>query len=123
MKYIRTSEEFAPCAGFLHRPEKPGVTTIVAGPPEIDGPDKTGSELNQFPCERIQMSIHRWPPGKAHGSHHHKHGEQLYSIFFGEAEITVDDKKKSSGQGVRLTCHPMLNTTSWRSARKLSWPQ
>ena len=64
MKYIRTSEEFAPYAGFLHRPEKPGFTTIVAGPPEIYGPDKTGSELNHFPCERIQMSIHRWPPVK-----------------------------------------------------------
>ena len=64
MKYLRPSEELAPHAGFLHWPEQPGFTTIVAGPPEIDGPDKTGSELNHFPCERIQMSIHRWPPVK-----------------------------------------------------------
>lgn len=93
MKYIRPSEELAPHTEFLHWPEQPGFTTIAAGPPEIDGPDKTGSELNPFPCERIQMFIHRWPPGKAHGSHQHKYGEQLYSIFSGEAEITVDDKK------------------------------
>jgi len=93
MKYIRTSEEFASYAGFLHRSEKPGFITIVAGPREIDRPDKTGSDSNQFPCERVQMSIHCCPPGKAHSSHHHKYGEQLRSIFSGEAEITVDDKK------------------------------
>ena len=99
MKYIHAPEDFQPFAGFLHRPEKPGFTKIIAGPSEIYGVVKTGSELNQFPCQRIQMSIHTWPPGKAHGSHHHKHWEQLYYIFAGEAEITVGDEKKIVGPG------------------------
>ena len=36
-----------------------------------------GKPLNQFASERIQLSVHTWPPGKAHGSHHHKNWEQL----------------------------------------------
>ena len=99
MKYIRTAEEFQPFTGFLHRPEEPGFTKIIAGPPEMYGVEKTGTELNQFPSKRIQMSIHTWPPGKAHGSHHHKFWEQLYYIFAGQAEITVGDEKMTVGPG------------------------
>ena len=43
--------------------------------------------------------IHTWPPGKAHGSHHHSSWEQVYYIFAGQAEITVADEKKIVGPG------------------------
>ncbi len=99
MKYIRTANDLRPFSGFLHRPEQPGFTSIIAGPDEIYGADKTGIDLNQFRTERIQLSIHTWPPGKAHGSHHHKNWEQCYYIFAGQAEVTVGDEKQVVGPG------------------------
>ena len=99
MKYIHTPEDLRPFTGFPHRPEKEGYTVIISGPPEVYGAQRTGSELNQFPTRRIQLSIHTWPPGKAHGSHHHSHWEQVYYIFAGQAEITVGDEKNLVGPG------------------------
>ena len=99
MKYIHHPDDLEPYTGFLHRPEEPGFTTIIAGPDEIYGPDKTGKPLNQFPSRRIQLSIHTWPPGKAHGSHHHADWEQCYYIFSGRARITVGDEESVVGPG------------------------
>ena len=99
MTYIHTADDGVPFAGFLHRPEPEGFTSIIAGPPAVYGPDKTGRELNQFPSRRIQLSIHTWPPGKAHGSHHHRSWEQCYYIFSGQAKITVGDEEKVVGPG------------------------
>lgn len=99
MQYIHHPQDFEPFAGFLHRPEKEGFTTIISGPEEIYGPERTGKPLNQFPSRRIQLSIHTWPPGKAHGSHHHAHWEQVYYIFAGQARITVGDEEQVVGPG------------------------
>ncbi len=99
MQYIHDSEDLQPYAGFVHRPEPEGFTTIIAGPPEAYGPEKTGRELNQFPTRRIQLSIHTWPPGKAHGSHHHRYWEQVYYIFSGQARIVVDGEERIVGAG------------------------
>lgn len=99
MKYIHTPEDVRSFTGFLHRPEEPGFTTIISGPSEVYESHRTGNELNQFPSQRIQLSIHTWPPGKAHGSYHHSSWEQVYYIFAGQAEITVADEKKIVGPG------------------------
>ena len=99
MSYIHTPEDVKPFAGFLHRPEKEGLSAIVAGPEEIYGQHRTGRDLNQFPSKRIQLSIHTWPPGKAHGMHNHKYWEQCYYVFAGEAEITVADETRIVGPG------------------------
>ena len=99
MEFIHDKRDLQPYAGFLHRPEPEGFTWIIAGPPEAYGPQKTGKELNQFPSQRIQLSIHTWPPGKAHGSHHHKYWEQVYYIFSGQARISVGDEERVVGAG------------------------
>ena len=99
MQYIHTPEDLEPFAGFLHRPEKEGLTAIIAGPEAIYGPDRIAKPLNQFASERIQLSVHTWPPGKAHGSHHHKNWEQCYYIFSGQARITVGDETSTVGPG------------------------
>ena len=99
MNHIHTPEDLAPFAGFLRRPEPEGFSSIIAGPPGIYGPDKTGKELNQFPTRRIQLSIHTWPPGKAHGSHSHESWEQCYYIFSGQARIRVGDEERTVGAG------------------------
>ena len=99
MKYIHTADDLAPFAGFLRRPEKPSFTSIIAGPDEMYGAQKTGTDLNQFPTQRIQLSIHKWPPGKAHGRHSHDYWEQCYYIFSGQALITVENEEKIIGAG------------------------
>ena len=99
MNHIHTPEDLAPFAGFLHRPEPEGFSTIIAGPPGIYGPEKTGKELNQFPTQRIQLSIHTWPPGKAHGGHSHESWEQCYYIFSGQARIRVGEEDRTVGPG------------------------
>ena len=108
MDYIHTPEDLQPFAGFLQRPEKEGFTTIIAGPDAIYGCAKTGKSLNQFPAQRIQLSIHTWPLGKAHGSHHHAHWEQCYYIFAGQARITVGDEEKVVGPGSSAFMPPQV---------------
>ena len=99
MQYIHRPEDLEPFAGFLHRPEPEGLTAIIAGPEAIYAAERTGKALNQFPGKRIQLSIHTWPPGKAHGSHHHKNWEQVYYIFAGQARITVGNETMVAGPG------------------------
>ena len=99
MKYIHEAKDLEPFTGFLHRPEKPGFTVIVAGPEEAYGPQRTGKQLNQFASQRLQLSIHTWPPGKAHGSHHHANWEQCYYVFSGQALVTVGDEQRTVGPG------------------------
>ena len=99
MKFIHTPEDLRPFAGFLHRPEEEGYTVIIAGPQQDYAPEKTGRELNQFPTQRVSMSIHTWPPGKAHGSHHHDDWEQIYYVFAGQAQITVGHETMTVGAG------------------------
>ena len=102
MKYIHTPEDATGTfSGFGNdtvpgvRHEEPGHTTIVAGPPEFY--ERLG--LNQFPTRRMMLGIHRWPPGKDHGSHHHPSWEQCYYIFSGQAEVTVGSEQKTIGPG------------------------
>ena len=102
MKYIHTPEDATgEWAGFGDdtipevEQEEPGLSAILAGPDELYG--RMG--LNQFPTSRLHLSVHTWPPGKDHGSHHHPSWEQCYYIFAGQAEITVGEETKLVGPG------------------------
>lgn len=75
--------------------EEPGHSDVIAGPSELY--DRLN--LNQFPTRRLIFGIHTWPPGKAHGTHHHPSWEQCYYVFAGKAEITVGDEKMVVGPG------------------------
>ena len=112
MEYIHTPDDVKPFAGFLHRPEPEGMSTIIAGPEEIYEAHRTGRELNQFRSKRIQLSIHTWPPGKAHGRHSHRYWEQCYYIFAGQALITVGDESTTVGPGSSAFMPPGVNHDS-----------
>ena len=99
MKYIHTEDDLKPFAGFVHRPEEPGYSFIICGDSETYGRERTGTDLNQLVSRRVSFSLHKWPPGKAHGMHHHKTWEQCYYIFAGQAQITVGDEKMVVGPG------------------------
>lgn len=108
MKYIHTPEDLKTFAGFRDRPEEEGYTFVIVGPHELYSYEKTRKDLNQFPSRRLSVGIHTWPPGKAHGSHHHPSWEQCYYIFAGQAEITVGDEKKIVGPGSSAYIPPKM---------------
>jgi quercetin dioxygenase-like cupin family protein len=107
MKYIHTPED---CDSVFWGNETDGYSEQIAGPQEMYRNSKTlkGEPLDLFHTQRLIIGIHRWCPGKAHGSHHHDNMEQSYYVFAGQAEITVGDGKKIVGPG--SSAYMPLNT-------------
>ncbi len=103
MKYIHTLEDLKNSFTGWGDETIPGIPREEAGYSVVitcpEGELYEKQDSNPFPTKRLIVGIHTWPPGKAHGSHHHPSWEQCYYIFEGQAEITVGDEKKIVGPG------------------------